>query len=52
MTAIINRGLEFGTLNGVYTKNSEIMKLVFKHVKLGTAKLLVDSEETLMYELL
>lgn len=51
MKAIINRGLEFGTLNGVYTKNSEIMGLVFQHIKTGTAKILVDNETTLMYKL-
>jgi len=51
MKAIINRQQNFGTLNGVITKKSEIMKVVFQHLKTNTAKLLVDTEETLMYEL-
>jgi hypothetical protein len=51
MKAIINRQQTFGTLNGVITKNDEIRKVVSQHLKQGTAKLLVDTEETLMYEL-
>ena len=51
MKAIINRTETFGTLNGVITKNEEIRKVVNQHLKQGTAKLLVDTEETLMYEL-
>ena len=51
MKAIINRTANFGTLNGVITKNDEIRKVVNQHLKQGTAKLLVDTEETLMYEL-
>jgi hypothetical protein len=49
--AIINRNETFGTLNGVITKNSEIMSLIHKHLKQGTATKVVDSEHTLMYEL-
>lgn len=51
MKAIINREQNFGTLNGVITKNDEIRKIVNQHLKQGTAKLIVDTEETLMYEL-
>jgi hypothetical protein len=51
MKAIINRQQNFGTLNGVITKNDEIRKVVNNQLKQGTAKLLVDTEETLMYEL-
>ena len=51
MKAIINRTANFGTLNGVITQNEEIRKVVTQHLKQGTAKLLVDTEETLMYEL-
>jgi len=51
MKAIINRTKTFGTLNGVITKNEEIRKVVNQHLKQGTAKLLVDTEDTLMYEL-
>jgi hypothetical protein len=49
MKAIINRELNFGTLNGVITPNTEIYKVVFSHLKKGTAKLVLDSDETLMY---
>lgn len=51
MKAIINRGKEFGTLNGVYTLNSEIKKIVNSKLKEGKAKLIVDTDETLMYEI-
>jgi hypothetical protein len=51
MKAIINRTMTFGTIDGVITKNDQIRKLVNQHLKQGTAKLLVDTEETLMYEL-
>jgi hypothetical protein len=49
MKAIINRQQNFGTLNGVITKNEEIRKVVNQHLKQGTAKLVIDTEETLMY---
>ena len=49
--AIINRNQTFGTLNGVIIKNCQIMALVNKHIKQGTAKKLVDTDDTLMYEL-
>ena len=52
MTAIINRESRFGTLNGVIKSNAEIQKMVFAHLKQGTAKKLVDTPETLMYELI
>lgn len=52
MKAIINRNKEFGTLDGVITKNEEIRKVINQHLKQGTAKLLVDTEETLMYILI
>lgn len=51
MKAIINREQNYGTLNGVITKSDEIIKVVNQYLKQGTAKLLVDTEETLMYEL-
>jgi hypothetical protein len=49
MKAIINRQQNFGTLNGVITKNDEIRKVINQHLKQGTAKLIIDTEETLMY---
>jgi hypothetical protein len=36
--AIINRNSNFGTLDGVITKNTEINKLIIQHLKAGTAK--------------
>lgn len=51
MKAIINRGTVFGMLDGVVTKNEEIRKLVNKCLKQGKAQLLLETEETLMYDL-
>lgn len=48
---IINRGYEFGTIDGVITKTSDLMRLIFTGLKNGTATKLIDTEETLMYEL-
>jgi hypothetical protein len=49
MKAIINRSKNYGTIDGVIKKNEEIIRLVNQHLKKGTAKLYVDTEETLMY---
>ena len=51
MKAIVNKDGNFGTLNGVITKNSEIQTAINQHLKAGTAKKLVDTETTLMYDL-
>ena len=51
MKAIINREQTFGTINGVITKNNEIQSLINQHLKAGTARKLVDTDTTLMYEL-
>lgn len=51
IVAIFNRDSLFGTLNGIITKNSEILKLINKHLKEGTAEKSVDTEGTLMYKL-
>ena len=51
MNAIINRTANFGTLNGVITKNDQIQSEVNKAIKEGRAKLLIDTDETLMYEI-
>lgn len=51
MKAIINKEQNFGTVDGVITKNSAIQTLINQHIKSGTAKRLVDTESTLMYEL-
>ena len=51
MNAIVNKDGNLGMLNGVITKNSEIQTVINQHLKAGTAKKLVDTETTLMYEL-
>lgn len=51
MKAIINLESNFGTLDGVIKNNSEIKKIVFSKLKENKAKLLIDTENTLMYEL-
>lgn len=51
MKAIINRNQNYGTIDGVFAKNSEIQSIINKHLKTGTAKKLVDTDDTLMYEL-
>jgi hypothetical protein len=51
MKAIINNGQKFGTLNGALTLNSEIRKVVFKALKENRATKLIDTDETLMYEI-
>lgn len=51
MKAIINLCSNFGTLDGVIKSNTEIKKIVFSKLKENKAKLLIDTEETLMYEL-
>jgi hypothetical protein len=52
MKAIINRNETFGTLNGVLTKNKQIRTVVNQHLKQGNAKLLIDTIDTLMYDLI
>jgi hypothetical protein len=52
MKAIINNGQKFGTLNGVFTLNSEIKKVVFSKLKENKATKLIDTDETLMYEII
>lgn len=52
MKAIINRNETFGTLNGVLTKNEQIRTVVNQHLKQGNAKLLIDTIDTLMYDLI
>lgn len=51
MKAIINNGQKFGTLNGVITLNYEIKKVVFSKLKENKATKLIDTDETLMYEI-
>jgi hypothetical protein len=50
-TIVINRGLKFGALDGVFTLNSELQSMVVKALKAGKAKKLVDTENTLMYKI-
>jgi len=51
LKAIINRLQKFGTLDGVIRLNSELNSLVIQKLKEGKAKLLIDTPETLMYEI-
>ena len=51
MKVIINRGCEHSTIDGVIVKTSEANKVAISALKSGKAKLLVDNENTLMYEI-
>lgn len=49
--AIVNRGKEFSELDGVITKTTDVLKVIAQSLKQGNAKLLLDTDDTLMYEL-
>lgn len=49
--AIINRNLQFGTLDGVIMENSKILKIIIDAIKKNAAELIIDTNETLMYNL-
>jgi len=49
--AIINRKLQFGTLNGVIMENSKILKIIHDAIKKNIAKLVIDTDQTLMYNI-
>lgn len=51
MKAIVNRTQKFGNINGVIQPNETILKIINQHLKLGTAKILIDTDQTLMYQL-
>ena len=51
MTIIINVGQEFGTKDGVITKNAELRIAVNAALKKGNAKKIIDTDETLMYKI-
>ncbi len=51
MKIIINRGEAFGTANGVIKPTAELNSAVLRAIKAGKAKKLVDTDETLMYEI-
>lgn len=51
MKAILTLGENFGTIDGKVAENKVIRQLINEHLKLGTAKLLVDTETVLMYQL-
>jgi hypothetical protein len=48
---IINRGQKFSSRNGVYIKTAEAMTIANKALKEGRAKLIVDTPNTLAYEI-
>jgi hypothetical protein len=49
MKAIINRGSKFGYLDGKFLKNEKVHDAIYIHLKKGTAKKIIDTENTLMY---
>jgi|SanBayMetagenome_1026888.scaffolds.fasta_scaffold16920_6 hypothetical protein len=51
MNLIINRNEKFSTYNGQYITTDEARKIMIKALKEGRAKLLVDSTETLGYQI-
>lgn len=51
MKAILTLGEQFGTIDGKVTENQQIRSLIIEHLKKGTAKLLVDTDAVLMYQL-
>ena len=46
-----NREEQFGTIDQVLTPNKDVHTFILKHLKAGTAKLLIDTEHTLMYRI-
>lgn len=48
---VINKGETFGTLDRAILKNDELRTLVNKHLKQGTAQLVIDNDDTQMYRL-
>lgn len=51
MNAIINRGQTYGLLNDKICLNEEIIKIVSLYLKVGKARLVLDTDDTLMYKL-
>ena len=49
--AIVNRRNAHGTINGVIKPNTEIIKFVAAKIKAGNARLIIDTEDTLMYHI-
>jgi hypothetical protein len=51
MRILINRKLEVGEQNGIIKENKILWPIIYKALKSGFAKLIVDTEDTLMYEI-
>ena len=49
MKAIVNRDAKIGSIDGRFVKNEEVRDLIYKHLKQGTAKKIIDTDTTLMY---
>jgi hypothetical protein len=49
MKAIVNRNSKFGYLDGKFVKNEEVHDAIYIHLKKGTAKKIIDTDNTLMY---
>lgn len=50
MKIIIQRGQSFASVNGHLMPINEVNGILFKYLKLGNATKLIDTNETLMYE--
>lgn len=48
---IVNRGENFGTLDGEIVANEVLWHMIWNALKSGTAKLLCDTDTTVMYEI-
>lgn len=51
ITAIVNRGEAFSTLDGVITPTSTVHRTIISHLKAGKAHKVVDNATTLAYHL-
>lgn len=51
MNLIINRNEKFSTVNGKYITTDEALKIMIKAIKESRAKLLIDTPETLAYQI-
>lgn len=48
---IINRGQNMSTINNQFEKTSSLLSLIHKALKNNKAKLLTDTEQTLIYKI-
>ena len=48
---IMDKNSGYGTINNVVTPNNECISLVIKFLKKGNAKLIIDTNDTIMYHI-